>query len=389
MVWGALIGGVLGMGASAIGASQQQAAANKQIKINHKMAKQNWQYENEEQDRRVEFNKEGLEIKKKNNIRDAKWQDETNLKNWQMNVMEGDFKYVNQLMAKMESDRVLNENLHYNIAATDQALRMQDNWKQDRYQEREFNLMDMGLVVAKAKDDMGSAFNDILLNAAKQRNDVFHSMDKVQYERNVKKMEISFRSQDNQVDKLIQAGKAQNLQSGRSGSKAEQSAEAAGGRKEAELTQQATNIFKLASMNLARLNADLMYVNQDTANKKKAVGRQYFTAKKQTRLSKFKTWESWRSAQKQDAFQRDDILLSKKQADMNARANNMLMPMRGPIPPPPFATPMPDYQQPLDHVWSPKPIEGAAQTGAVMGAIAGALPGIGGALDAGFKTGWK
>jgi len=209
-------------------------------------------------------------------------------------------------------------------------------------------------------------------------------MDMVQLERNQNRMEIAFRAQDNQVDKLMAAGKAQNQQAGRSGSKAEQAAEMAGGRKEAELRQKATNIFKLAAANMNTLNDNLFFINQDASMKAKAVGARYVNAMKDASLDKFKIYETYRSAQRQDAINREEIGLSKTQQDMNAWANNMLMPMRGPTPPPPFATPLPDLQDPLEHVWSPEPLKGATKSGAVMGAIAGGLSGIGGALDAAF-----
>ena len=226
---------------------------------------------------------------------------------------------------------------------------------------------------------------DILINAARQRSDVHHNMNMVQVERNQKQMEIAFRAQDNQVDKLIAAGKAQNQQAGRSGSKAEQAAGMAGGRKEAEYRAKATQIFQLSALSMNNLNEKLFYINEDAENKAEQVGKQYLNATKQADLDKWKIWETWDSAKMQNQINREDIALSKQQHDMNAWANNMLMPMRGPVPPPPFATPLPDLQDPLDHVWSPEPIEGAAQSGAVMGAIAGSLSGIGGALDKAFE----
>ena len=385
MVWGAIAGAVLGTVGNAMGASAKQDAANKQIKINHQMAMEDWKYQNEQAERQVDFAKESVAIQRKNNIRDAKWQDQTNLKNWQFSIEQSDFKFVNQLMAKMQSDHTLNQNLQFNNDAYDHAMRQQDNWMQDKFIAREFSLMDMDLDIVKAEDAMQGAYNDILINSARARADVFHNMNLVQFERNQKQMEIAFRAQDNQVEKLIAAGKAQNQQAGRSGSKAEQAAEMAGGRKEAEYRAKATQVFQLAALSMDNLHNKLFYINVDAENKAEQVGKNYLRATKQADLDKWKIWETWDSAKAQDQINREDIALSKQQKDMDAWANNMLMPMRGPVPPPPFATPLPDLQDPLDHVWSPKPIEGAAQSGAVMGAIAGGLSGIGGALDNAFK----
>ena len=390
MHWiGALIGAVGGAVASGIGAQAQQDAYNEQVKINYEMAKETWQYENEQADRQVAFAKEGIAIQNKNNIRNARWQDATNLKNWKQTVAEGDFKYLNQLMAKMESDRTLQENLAFNAEATDHALAQQDNWLQDRFQEREFSLMDQELAMSKAEDEMTRSFNDILITAAKQRSDIFGAMTKTQFDAHTQRMELSFKKQDNEINKLLESGKAQNLQAGRSGDKAIQSAEAAGGRKAAEFNEMATQVFKIAALNMHQFNNDLLFVNMDAKNRKEAVGKEYLAKAKSVNLDQFKTWESWRSARRQDHFQRDDIWLSRKQADMTARAQNMAMPFRGPVPPPPFATPLPDLQEPMEHVWSPKPKKGATQSGAVWGAVGGALSGIGGALDAGAKAGWK
>ena len=386
MQWlGAAIGGITSLVTGGMAANSKQNSANKQVQINYEMAKDNWKYENEMADRQVEFAQEGVAIQRKNNIRNAKWQDQTNLKNWQLGIEQSDFKFVNQLMAKMESDKTLQKNLNFNNKAYDHAMRQQDNWMRDKEIARDFALEDMGLMVGKAEDSMTGAYNEILNTAAKERQGIYHNMNMVQMDRNIKRMDIAFKSQDNAVDALIAAGKAQNQQAGRSSDKSIQAAQMAGGRKEAELTQQATNIFKLAALSMDNLHQNLFYINNEAEDRAESVGKQYINTMKEANLDKWKISETWLSAKRQDIINREEIGLSKEQQDMNAWANNMLMPMRGPVPPPPFATPLPDLQDPLDHVWSPKPMKGATQSGAVMGAIAGSLTGIGGALDTAFK----
>lgn len=385
MVWGQIAGAVFGGIMGGVSKQQENDAYNKQVKIQDKYNKEVWKYENEQAEDKVDWLKEGIEIQKTNNLRDAKHRDATNLKNWQLSIEQTDFNFVNQLMAKAQSDQTLQQNLAFNESATENAIRQQDHWMHDKALENEFNLMDMGLEISQAEGAMELAYQDIFTNHARQRNNIYGQMDQVQQQRNEKRMDIAFRSQDNQIAKLIASGKAQNQQAGRSTDKSIQAAEMAGGLKEAELTQQATNIYKMAAINMEALNNELFYLGADTQNKAKAAGQKYMNTIEKTNIDRQKIAASYRSSRTQDWLNREDIKLSKQQADMNAWANNMLMPMRGPTPPPPYATPLPDLQQPMDHVWSPKPVKGAQKSGGFMSGLAPHLAGIGGAIDGAFN----
>ena len=382
------LGAVLGIGqavAGMAGASAQQSAQNKQIKINYEAAKENWEYENESAERKVDFIREQNQITRENNMRNAKFQDATALQGWQYSIQKQDFSYATELHAKLVSDQRMSAQLNQNRMAVEGARAQQNNWMREQQYARDFAIGDQNLILASAEGAMGNAFNDILTTLARDSARLTGQMSEVQHSRNRDAAMIAFKSQESIVESLVNAGSAQNLQAGRSGSKAIQSAEAKGGRAEAMLTQQATDIFKLAAISLDGLDKDLFWANQTAATNRKRVGQEYLSKAAQVSYDKDKINQSYRSALGQHQLNMHDIQQNFMQANLNAHAQNMLMPLPGPKPPPPYATPLPEILDPYDHVWSPKPKKGASVSGGVMSAAASALPGV----ISGFQSaGW-
>lgn len=377
MVWGA-IASIASAGIGMIASSGKDKAAKKQSDYQNKMA-----------ERQVEWQIKNNEVQRNNNLRNAAFQDQTNLQNWKMQIDMQNFGFANKLEAKRHSDAKLGAQLQYNREATDAAINAQKHWLEERELDHRFNLMDLDLELGKGDNAMDAAFNEIILNAAMKRDAAFSQMDMVQAERGHKLDETAFASQENQVNMLMNAGKAQNSGTvGRSSNRTIDSITAAGGREEAKLTHQAEIIFKLAALSMDKLNTDLLYVNREADVTRKKVGQQYIDLAKTVSLGRVKSKNTLASATRQHWVNMQGIALSKKQHDMNAWADNLLMPRRGPTPPAPFATPIPEILDPEDHVWSPSPSSGVG----ILSSIGSALPGIvGGFSSIGStptKTSW-
>ena len=368
----AVAGGIM----SGIAGSKSDASKNKQTKINYKAAKENWEYENEQAERNVDFQREQNQITRENNMRNAAFQDFTSLRNWQHKIEMQDFGFLTQLRAKQHSDNVYRQQLNQNSMALQNAQNQQKHWLKEQQYQRDFAIADQNLILAGAESAMGASFNQILTTLAMDSDRIEGKLSEVQHSRNRDSAIVAFKSQENAVESLIAAGSAQNRQAGRSGSKAIQSAEAKGGRTEAALTQQLTDIFKMTAISIDGLDKDLFWANQTAAQNRTKIANEYLGKAAQVSLDKDKINQMYRSAEGQHQLNMRDIHLNFQQANLTALGNNMLMPLPGPKPPPPYATPLPEILDPYDHVWSPEPRKGAMVSGGAISGFASALPGI-------------
>ena len=98
--------------------------------------------------------------------------------------------------------------------------------------------------------------------------------------------------------------------------------------------------------------------------------------------------ESLVSARRQSGRNMMDINLNKYGADLQAEANRMLMPTRGPAPPVPFRTPRATFLDPLEPQKGPAPVKGVNTTprASSLGIAAGVLGGIAGGVQTGLGT---
>ena len=369
----AVFGGISG------GASD--AAANKAAKAAHKQAKADWEYQNEQAERDIDFKRELNEVQRWNNFQNAQYQDQSALQNWQMTIDQQMFDFGNRLQAKQVADRTMNQQLGLNKKATDLAVRQQENWMRERGIEKDFALKTEDLYMVRAEDTMDAAYQDILMNRQKEAVRLEGAMVNVQAKRNMERGMVSFKAQENMVDGLIAAGAAQNRQAGRSGDKGIQSAIAATGRAEERLRQEATNIFQLAGISMIGLQQDLIMNNTHSDIMREQVGQDFINKSNESYMRKEMAVESYNSAVRQNNLQHEVIQHQGRQADLDTWGKHyMLQPQLGPQPAPPFATPLPYILDPRDHVWSPKPVKGATSTGGATAGFLGGLSGIIGAL---------
>ena len=372
-----VIGAVVGAGLSMWGASKAESSKNEQTKIQHAMDKDNWKYQNEAQEANITFTREQNEITRWNNLNNALFRDQTALQNWQLQIDQQLFEHGTNLAAKAQADKQLESQLEMNKAATELAKGQQENWMRDRNIERDFAIQDQNIIMAKANNDMESAFNEILMNRTQEavslEGQVAGIQHKAQYERGMK----AFQKQESIVNGLVAAGKAQNMQAGRSTDKAIQSAMAGAGREQTRLDYEATNIFKLASISIVGLQQDLIMNNLQAERLRDEVSKDYISKAQKYDLDKQSINASYDSAARANEFQQTAIRNQKQQADFNAWGKHFMAdPQMGPQPPPPFSTPLPVILDPQDHVWSPKPRKGAMASGGVLAAAGSALPGI-------------
>ena len=376
MSW-ALAAGIATSVFGGISGGSKDAAANKAAKAAHKQAKADWKYQNEQQERNVEHQRELNEVQRWNNFQNAQYQDQSALMNWQMQIDQQMFNFGNQLQAKEIADRTMNNQLRLNKEATNLAKDQQENWMRDRDIEKDFALKEQDLYMVRAEDTMDAAYQDILMNRQKEAVHLEGQMVDVQAKRNMERGIVAFKAQENMVDGLLKAGAAQNRQAGRSGDKGIQSAMAATGRAEEQLRQEATNIFQLAGISMVGLQQDLIMNNTHADLKREQVGQDFINKSNESYMRKEMAVESFNSAVRQNNIQHKQIQQQGRQADLNAWGKHyMLQPQLGPMAAPPFATPLPYILDPIDHVWSPKPVKGATQTGGVMSGIMSGLPSI-------------
>ena len=354
-IWGA----IAGVATSIIGGMQQQSASDKANKQAKKQAKE--QYEHA---------KKVYKVQQENNKVQSEFTDSTNLQNWKYTIDQQQFKYGTELLAKIESDKTLGKQLEYNQQATTLANKQQDHWLFDQELDREFTLAEIEIGKTTSGDSLVNSYKDILNNANNQRQNIFAQQAAAQYERNNELAKTAFESTDNMVNSLLAGGKAALGGAGRSKVAVADSAEKAGGRKEAELKYQAQNILNLAAVNMNKLHHDLLFTNNNARISKERVGRKYVNEMSSFANATSKAEATWKSAKRKDGLNRMEILLSKKQQDMNAYANNLMMPIMGPTPPPPFATPIPKLVEPSKF--------SAAQVSSpgILGGIVSSLPGL-------------
>jgi hypothetical protein len=191
------------IGLSLFGGAQQDRAEQRAIDLAHKSAMRNWRFSNKEAKRRYRYDKQGLEILKRNTESQLQWQEETANRDYNYKMAIRDYDYRNQMRAFQKSEENYRKQLGFN-----------------------------NLAAAQAYEEENRAFEEI-------------------------KIATAFQSQDLMVQGILEEGKALSRGvAGRSAAKATQSAIASYGRNIAILDESMKSAGKQHLTNLKKIDLD-------------------------------------------------------------------------------------------------------------------------------------
>jgi hypothetical protein len=135
---GAIIGGVLGIGSSIMGANAQNEAIQRQYEYDL----QSWQMGKRRLKADWRHQKRGVKIARKNEEALASWKDQTNLQDWEHALKIQDFEYKSQMRQYEKSEKIYGQQLSFNEMAAEAAKEAETRRLQDAVSELNFQWQD-------------------------------------------------------------------------------------------------------------------------------------------------------------------------------------------------------------------------------------------------------
>jgi hypothetical protein len=337
------LGLALGLGAAGVqgllGASQadaQNRAAERQAELQHEANVANWKFNKTTAKRQNKYDKQSVNIQRFNIENNLAYQEATANTAWRYQMQIGAFDYANQVRGYNKSQQTALQQLDYNNLAYDFALQDTARWEQEQSVMMDFEEASTMLEYRYAQ--RGEALNMVQAEVALQQTRGMGLIEK----------------QKTYVEGLKQAGAAQVRGGmGVSAEKVARASIAEVGAATAAIIQNVFNAEDNYALSSEAINLKLEQINDS-----------FYLDKAQMTASRT-------SLGNQAKAMRNQAILSKKQADMNAIANMMLPPMK-PVPiPAPKALPRPVLQDPLEFdkkLWnSIRPQKGAVATQSALG----------------------
>jgi len=139
MAWGAVIGAVAGGIGSIFGSSAQSDAIKKQ----HKYDKEVWNYQFDEANRDYEWRLGENRVNRQNIDNNARFSEQTALRDYQYNLAIRDFDYSNQARQFNESERIYGLQLGFNNQAAQVAYEAENRKFQETLTGMAFEQQDM------------------------------------------------------------------------------------------------------------------------------------------------------------------------------------------------------------------------------------------------------
>jgi hypothetical protein len=321
------------------GASQadaQNRAAERQAELQHEANVANWKFNKITARRQNKYDKQSVNIQRFNIENNLAYQEETANRNWRYQMQIGAFDYANQLRGYNKSRQTALQQLDYNNLAYDFALQDTARWEQEQSIMMDFEESTTMLEYRYAQ--RGEALNMAQAEATLQQSRGMGLIEK----------------QRAYVEGLEQAGAVQARGGmGVSAEKVARASIAKVGAATAAIIQNVFNAEQNYSLSSEAVNLKLEQINDS-----------FYLDKAQLAASRA-------SLGNQAKVMRNQAIMSKKQADLNAVANIMLEPMK-PVPiPAPIALPRPELQDPLEFdkkLWnSIRPKKGAIATQSALG----------------------
>lgn len=335
---GIAIGGVGGFvsglfsGGGDDNSSKQAAIYNKKHKYNKKV----WRFENSERDRKFKYEKQSLNIRKRNDRDNINFQEEVSQNNYDHGMAIRQFQFDQERRAYESSIEAATEQIGFNQMAANFAGIQQDR----AHSEQLLSLM---------FDEQQT-----LLDYNVQATGLAENRDRV----NLKEKKLVGAAQrDAQAQRLEgmkSAGTARNVGSGRSGAKAMQAAIAEAGANQAAIADEL--MFGLTDIDL-----DLASIN----SKMESMNNQLILD--QTMLAATKD-----NIDARDISVRNQIALNTLNAGRQALASIRMKPEINPPLPQPIALPRPEYQAVYKPKNPPKPKKVITKTGGGVAQSSGA-----------------
>ena len=341
MAIGAILGAVFGGVSSAVNASQQNAQSAEAMARQNKYARDVYDFENKERDRRYNYAVEGLEITKRNNERNLQFQEAEREQQYDygMGIRDYEFQQANRVYDQSVSRALQQQSfndLAFKAATVDQDRLIHEQLLSISFDETQ-TLLDYGAAAA----GLGLQKRQARGAAATQ-------------------------AQATRIAALKATGAAQARGvSGRSAAKVAQGMLAETGARQAAIID------------------ELMY-NME------ANDQQLFKLNQQLVMDKAGYAMSLESAKMTDMASRAKLTQQMLQATLNAEASIALKPEIAPPLPKPLALPRPEYQDVFKPGTPPPPMQGVAMQTSVFGAaLSGGLSGaqMGASIQSSFGSG--
>ena len=357
--WVAPVLGAVGMGLSMFGSakstSQSNRNAEKQVELQYKVDKENYDWNWNEDDgqmwRKYAFDQETIELQRSNYDTQLALTEQTAMDQWSYGMTIRDFDHNEKVKVRDQQIKQANQQVGFNEKAFSRGLAQQENWLQEQQLALDFqNIgLDNGWINSAESYNLNQAGLD-----SKQRG--ARAMNQLQI-------------QATTVEGLKAEGSARaSGQSGRSGAKSVQAAIAENGAKQAMIAEQTTQVGDQYALS-----------TQQNVNQLNVAYKELFMQKQQLNASR-------NSLSKQDMFAREELNQQFQQANADALNKIMLNPTLAPdLPVPPD---LDDYkaifQDPFKPEAPPEPVKGVANTQSVMGSVLGAagaaIPDLAGAV---------
>jgi hypothetical protein len=357
--WLAPVLGAVGLGVSMFGQAkstqQSNKNAKKQVKLQHKVDKENYKFQWDEDDgqmwRKYAYDQETVNLQRQNSDIQLALTEQTAMDQWSYGMTIRDFNHNEKVKVRNQQVKQANQQVGFNAKAFSRGLEQQENWLQEQNLAIDMQKieLDSGWI------DSADAYN---LNQAnldtKQRGS-----------RAINQLQIQATS----VEGLKAEGSARaSGQSGRSGAKSVQAAIAENGAKQAVIAEQTTQAGEQYALS-----------TQQNVNQLNIAYKELFMKGQQLSATR-------NSLNKKDMLAREELNQQFKQANANALNKIMLNPTLAPdLPTPPDLDDYkPVFQDPFEPEAPPEPRKGAANTQSVMGSMlnagAAAIPSLASAV---------
>jgi len=354
MVWGPLVGAVVG---GLFGAASQNQANNDAKKAEKKLRQHNKKvdrYNWNETQRKYEFAQDGLEIRKRNDERNIAYQESSMLLDYQDRLAIRDYEQsqLNRAFQK-SADQRFKQNGFNSVAeqsATRQQLRAHQEAVSELMFDESYSLLDYfgnttGAHFSKAKQLADASFNE--------------ASSKLEYQKskgslNIKRNAIRAESQNSTQNAIVEGMKAAGKISaaggqGRSAAKAMIGVLSESGARQSAIANTLMFAENEISLNLAALE-DEMILDQTMvlASKNAAINQFNIETSKLDAVKAIDTlaFDATReNIDMRNKFVLQQIQQARMQADLDAEAQMMLFPDALPPISAPLALPRPEYQE--------------------------------------------
>lgn len=369
--------GILGTIGQASASRSADDYAKKQSKEQFEQAKELYEFDWDQVQRKYEYAQVSLGIEKQRDENLRAYKEAQLVQQYQKQNERREYEYKNRVEAFNRSEDIFEQQIGVNVVSS--LLAQEEATRAFNEQQIANNFQKEGLTrdLYSALDTTAFAKAEVQLNKHSSIQSSANKRREVEAQYQSKRKELGFKSQANMIEQLKAEGTARSRGTGRSAAKNIQGAMMMAGMQQAQIVENiadAKQLYKIASssINTSMMN-DINNATLQTSQLDNSI--KYKHQEYNQGLRELKA--SMDSARANLGATKMKINLDKQVADMRANANRMLKPTMGPEIPKPIALPPSIFLEPLKPVKPPEPRKLAPQTTSAMTTFANAMSGIG------------